>query len=148
MPEIVTVVADTPLQEAVLRDCLAAFPHARLTVVGECMAPRLRGGETVLLQDPRTRRPRIGDVVLVRQPEGLRLHRLVWGPPLARFGAWRTQADRGRLWDTRVRREDVIATVVGVERGGRTQPVGGLASGLRLLLRGLRERVRRGGGLR
>lgn len=145
MPEaaaIPSLDASDAFQDAVLRECLASFPHVRLTVTGDCMFPGLASGETVLLAAAAQRRPRLGDVVLVRQHEGLRLHRLVWGPPLARAGAWRTQADRGPIWDPRVRSEDVLATVVAVERAGRLERVGGFATGLRLLGRGLRAWVR------
>jgi hypothetical protein len=134
--------ASDAFQDAVLRECLASFPHVRLTVTGDCMCPGLASGETVLLTAAAQRRPWLGDVVLVRQAEGLRLHRLVWGPPLTRGGAWRTQADRGPIWDPRVRAEDVLATVVAVERAGRLERVGGFAAGLRLLGRGLRAWAR------
>ena len=134
--------ASDTFQDAVLRECLASFPHVRLTVTGACMFPGLASGETVLLTAAAQRRPRLGDVVLVRQPEGLRLHRLVWGPPLARAGAWRTQADRGPIWDPRIRAADVLATVVAVDRAGRLEQVGGFAAGLRLLGRGLRAWAR------
>ena len=148
MPEAVAIPsldASDAFQDAVLRECLASFPHVRLTVTGDCMSPDLASGETVLLAAAAQRRPRLGDVVLVRQREGLRLHRLVWGPPLARAGAWRTQADRGRIWDPRVRAGDVLATVVAVERAGRLERVGGFDRGLRLLWRGLCAWARRGG---
>jgi hypothetical protein len=151
MPEHVAIpslAASDAFQDAVLCECLASFSHVRLRVTGDCMFPTLASGETVLLASPAHRRPWLGDVVLVRQPEGLRLHRLVWGPPLARAGAWRTQADRGPIWDPRVCPEDVLATVVAVEREGRLDQVGGFGTGLRLLWRGLRVWARRvwGGG--
>jgi hypothetical protein len=58
----------------------------------------------------------VGDVVLARQREGLRLHRLVWGPPLAPAGsAWRTRADRGSLFDPALAAVDVLASVEAVE---------------------------------
>jgi hypothetical protein len=108
--------AGAPLSEQVLRDCLSSHPHVAFTVSGHCMAPALRDGERVHLVGPQRRAPRVGDVVLARQKEGLRLHRLVWGPPLARRGAaWRTKADRGRLLDPPLRAEDVLGTVSLVE---------------------------------
>jgi hypothetical protein len=147
MPDPVAIsslTASDAFQDAVLRECLSSFSHVRLTVTGDCMAPGLASGETVLLAAAAHRRPRLGDVVLVRQSEGLRLHRLVWGPPLAWAGAWRTQADRGPIWDPHVGPEDVLATVVAVERGGRLEQVNGFGTGLRLLWRGVRAWVRGG----
>jgi hypothetical protein len=79
------------------------------------MSPALRPGERVSIASRRQRRPRFGDVVLVRQQEGLRLHRLVWAPGGGRH--WRTRADRGGGLDPRIRDVDVLGTVVAVERG-------------------------------
>lgn len=93
------------------------------------MAPALEPGERVILESRNQRRPRFGDVVLVRQREGLRLHRLVWAPP-GPF-AWRTQADRAGGVDPRIRPEDVLGTVVAVDGdpGRRTRrPVLALAA--------------------
>jgi hypothetical protein len=53
----------------------------------------------------------MGDVVLVRQAGGLRLHRLVLGPPFSR-SAWRTQGDRLEVPDPPVVPADVLGTVV------------------------------------
>ena len=72
------------------------------------MMPSLREGQRIRLDG---RRPRIGDVVLVRQPSGLVLHRLVWGPPLDFGGAWRTMADRAQGWDARFAPSQWMATV-------------------------------------
>jgi hypothetical protein len=121
--------AEVPFAEELLRDCLSSFPHVRLTVTGHCMEPALRHGERVHLVSAARRRPRLGDVVLARQKEALRLHRLVWAPP---FGArWRTRADRGLLLDAPLRREDVLASVACVEgavRGGPRRAGRALAS--------------------
>ena len=107
---------EVPFGEELLRDCLAEFPHVRLTVTGRCMEPALAHGEKVHLVSAARRRPRVGDVVLSRQKQGLRLHRLVFGPPFAPPGArWRTKADRGLLLDPPLRAEDVLASIVGVE---------------------------------
>jgi hypothetical protein len=132
-----------PFGEEVLRDCLASFPHVRLTVTGRCMEPALRHGEKVLLVGASRRRPRLGDVVLARQSEALRLHRLVWGPPLAGAGsAWRTKADRGLRLDPPLAAADVLASVTAVEgrpsarprRAGRAllSLAGGIAARLRM----------------
>jgi len=114
---------EVPFGEDLLRDCLASFPHVRLTVTGRCMEPALCHGEKVRLVGASRRRPRVGDVVLARQTQGLRLHRLVWGPPFARAGAsWRTKADRGRLLDPPIVADAVLASVEAVEARPGAQP--------------------------
>jgi hypothetical protein len=108
--------AEVPFGEELLRDCLGSFPHVRLTVTGRCMEPALRHGERVHLVGASRRPPRVGDIVLARQKDGLRLHRLVWGPPLAGAnGGWRTRADRGLLLDPPLAAADVLASVDVVE---------------------------------
>ncbi|HET9315123.1 MAG TPA: nucleotidyltransferase family protein [Vicinamibacteria bacterium] len=97
------------LEDTVLADCLAGFDRLRLTVTGECMRPSLEPGDTVVLEPARRTRPRFGDVVLLRHPAGLRLHRLIFCPPLLR---WRTKADRSPFCDPALRQEDLLATVV------------------------------------
>jgi len=116
---------ETTLAEALLRDCLDSFDHVRLTVTGGCMQPSLHDGDTVLLVGPRRRRPLLGDVVLARLADGLRLPRLVWGPPLA-FPRmrWRTKADRAALVDPGLAAADILGTVVAVEgRSGSVRDV-------------------------
>jgi hypothetical protein len=113
-------VGEVPFREDLVRECLASFPWVRLSVTGRCMRPRLDDGDRVHLVHAGRRPPRIGDVVLSRGPDGLKLHRLVWGPPLALPGTrWRTKADRGRLLDPPLEPDDVLATVVAVERRPR-----------------------------
>jgi hypothetical protein len=105
-----------PFVESLLLECLSTFPYVRVTVTGACMRPALAEGERVHLAGRGARTPRLGDVVLARHPDGLRLHRLVWGPPLAPAGRpWRTMADRARLLDPRLDPADVLGTVVAVE---------------------------------
>ncbi len=107
---------EVPFQEELLVECLASFPWVRLTVTGQCMQPALADGEKVHLVRPASRRPRVGDVLLTRGRDGLRLHRLVWGPPFALPGTrWRTKADRGRMLDPPLDPSDVLGTVVEVE---------------------------------
>ena len=138
-----------PFGEELLRDCLAEFPHVRLTVTGRCMEPALAHGEKVQLVSASRRRPRLGDVVLSRQKEGLRLHRLVFGPPLAPPGSrWRTKADRGRLLDPPLDAGDVLASIVSVDGRPAARPrrtlraLASLARALAARLRGLgRERA-------
>src|SRR5262245_60477320 len=87
---------------------LHEFSEVSLAVTGHCMQPALRHGQRIRLQ---ARRPHIGDVVLVRQPKGLVLHRLIWGPPLDFGGSWRSMADRAQRWDARFAPSQWIATV-------------------------------------
>jgi len=145
-PPAETAGAEVPFGEEVLRDCLASFPHVRLTVTGHCMEPALRHGEKVHLVGAWRRRPRLGDVVLARQREGLRLHRLVWGPPLAPAGSpWRTKADRGQRLDAPLAADDVLASVAVVEGrpGARPRRAG---RALISLAGGIAARLRAGGG--
>lgn len=130
--------------EAVIRACLEEFPDVRLRVTGECMRPRLLPGDTVLLADARRRPPRIGDVVLVRLPAGLRLHRLIWGPPLALSGSWRTAADAAALPDPPLEREAVLATALALEGAGRRPPVFSAGRALRSLAAHVARRFREG----
>ena len=113
------VTAASPFAERVFRECLAAFPEVVFTVTGHCMRPDLAHGDRVRVVAAARRRPRLGDVVLTRGADALRLHRLVWKPPFARARAtWRTRADRAAFLDPRLLEEDVLGTVVAVE--GRT----------------------------
>ena len=132
-----------PFGEELLRDCLASFPHVRLTVTGCCMEPAIAHGDKVqLVRAPRARGRAVGDVVLSRQKEGLRLHRLVFGPPIALPGSrWRTKADRGLLLDPPLDARDVA----GQGRGDRGTAAGAAAAPLRALVslaRGLAARAR------
>jgi hypothetical protein len=107
--EIVT--ADADLAEAALRDCLDAFGRIQFRVTGTCMGPDLLPGQLVTVSCRPA--PRLGDVVLVRQARGLRLHRLVFGPPLALpHWAWRTKGDRLASLDPPLAPGDLLGTVV------------------------------------
>jgi hypothetical protein len=99
-------------EDSVLRECLAGFDRLRLTVSGDCMRPALHAGDTVVLAPVRAVPPRFGDVVLLRHPAGLRLHRLIWSPPGLR---WRTKGDRAGFCDPALSRADLLATVVAVD---------------------------------
>jgi hypothetical protein len=139
---------EVPYAEELLRDCLSSFPHVRMTVRGRCMEPALADGDRVHLVAAAQRAPRVGDVVLSRQADGLRLHRLVWGPPFAaRGGPWRTKADRGALLDPPVAPADVLATVSLVEDRPRAAPRRA-ARALRSLASAVAFRLRRGTGAR
>ena len=100
---------DACFAEEALRDCLLAFGRVRFRVTGACMRPDLPPGQVVTIS--REPRPRIGDVVLVRQAGGLRLHRLVLGPPLSR-SVWRTKGDRLPALDPPLGPGDILGTVV------------------------------------
>lgn len=141
-PTEVALVAVSP-PDAILRDCLGSFPFVQLTVTGECMRPALEPGERVRLVSANEKPPRLGDVVLARHPEGLRLHRLVWGPPFALPGTrWRTQADRGALWDPALDPADVLGTLDGADRLPRGSTLDGWLTSVRSLVRGARTWVR------
>jgi hypothetical protein len=115
--DLVTAVR-ADMGRATLEECLRLFPSVRFRVTGNCMAPVLPAGTTVTVAPSSQKPPRIGDLVLVRQPDGLRLHRLIWGPPLARGCDWRTKGDRSRLWDARIPQDAILGTVVASESGG------------------------------
>jgi hypothetical protein len=116
MSEIAPLELEEDLAATVLRQCLDSFPHIRLQVTGECMRPILRHGDVVRIVSTANQAPRLGDIVLVKSAAGLRLHRLVWGPPFAATGGqWRTKGDHSSLWDAPVAPEDVLGVVVEVE---------------------------------
>jgi hypothetical protein len=142
-PAVAQAGAEVPFAEELLRDSLAAFPHVRLTVTGHCMEPALLHGEKVRLVGATRRRPRVGDVVLARQAQGLRLHRLVWGPPFARGSAWRTKADRGRLLDPPLAADAVLASVEALEARPGARPRSALRAFVSLA-RGIAARLRMG----
>lgn len=141
--EIRTLEAGEQWSEALLRDCLSTFPHVRLKITGRCMEPAFSDGDVVILADPTRCPPRMGDVVLVRQTAGLRLHRLIWGPPLAcRFDSWRSQADRAAIWDPRFAPGDILGTVITVAGDQRTGRPANIGTALRSLIRGVWTRLR------
>src|SRR5260370_34258807 len=91
------------------------------------MSRLVAAGARVRVGAPGSRPHRLGDVVLVRLPTALRLHRLVWGPPLTPWGArWRTQGDRSCLWDPLLDPRHILRTVPPL--GSRPAP-GGRALG-------------------
>ncbi len=103
------------LGEQILREMLASFPFVQVTVTGGCMEPALREGEQVCLLPAKTKGPRLGDIVLVIRDSEWRLHRLVWGPPLAERKDWRTMADRALSLDPRSETEDIAAVALAHE---------------------------------
>jgi hypothetical protein len=143
MRELPVVALPDARAAEVIQDLLGppneAPADVRLTVTGACMAPALPEGTIVSLARANAARPRLGDVVLVRLPSGLRLHRLVWGPPLA-GRRWRTKGDRSLLWDPAVDPMAVLAWVREADAG--PSPVRAVGAALRSLARGLLARVR------
>jgi hypothetical protein len=135
--EILT--ADSDLAEAVLRDCLDVFGRIRFRVTGTCMGPDLLPGQVVTVSCQRV--PRLGDVVLVRQARGLRLHRLVFRAPLAlpRW-AWRTKGDRLPSLDPPLAPGDLLGTVVEPRRRRLGLALGVCAGSLWARLRGTSRR--------
>lgn len=140
-PTIEPVDFDAAATEAVLRACLAESAELHWRVAGACMQPRLPDGAGLVLAAAHRRPPRFGDVVLVRQAAGLRLHRLVW--PLVRVraggacGRVRTMADRARALDPAATPRDVLAVVTRVQRDHRWRNVRAPWTSARLLLRAL-----------
>jgi hypothetical protein len=133
---------DVQYTEATLLDSVSGFPDARMTVRGLCMHPALAEGEKLQVVATAQRPPRVGDVVLVRQPGGLHLHRLVWGPPVASpRGPWRTMADRGRQLDPAIGPDDVLGVVTQIEGRGAPRRAGRAAA---LLARAVAFRLRHG----
>ncbi len=143
LTKLETVDFDAPTTEAVLRACLLADEQLRWRVRGVCMQPRLREGAEIVLVSVSRRPARWGDVVLVRQAAGLRLHRLVWPlwPTRARLGAasrrLRTMADRARAVDPALGDQDLLAVVVQVEHDAGGQAARARWLSARLLLRAL-----------
>jgi hypothetical protein len=138
MRELPAVTAPSDRALAVIEDLLGTLPDVRLTVTGACMAPALPEGTVVSLARAGHGRPRLGDVVLVRLPAGLRLHRLVWGPPLA-WRRWRTKGDRSLAWDPLVDPLAVLAWVREADRG--PGPVRAVGAALRSLGRAVVARL-------
>jgi hypothetical protein len=122
-----------------LQDYLVTFRRLCLRVTGNCMMPALRPGDLVEVLPPQDGSPRLGDIVLFRHPDGLRLHRLVLGPP--RQGSFRRlKADRAGHWDPPVAPASFLGTVTAVQAADGTWSAPGrlaatLASVLRAVLR-------------
>lgn len=143
MADVRMLEAGPDWSEAALQECLTVFHRVRFRVTGSCMEPKLSHGETVIVADALRRPPRIGDVVLMRQPGGLRLHRLIWGPPLApRFLSWRTKADGADAWDPKCSHGDILGTVIAIEGKPQGDLRSNSLSALRSLARALWTRFR------
>jgi len=142
MPAIEPIEIAPELRDEILRCCADLHSSFTIMVTGGCMVPDLSPGETVRLSPRSVRPPRFGDIVLVRQPNGLRLHRLVWRPVFVKSGPrWRTMADRAVAWDSRVSSDDLIATVIAVEGGCPRRVSPRRLKALRLLAGALFSRV-------
>jgi hypothetical protein len=135
----------TDLASAALEDCLSHFTQVRLRVSGRCMEPVLPEGAAVILESAARRRPRWGDVVLVRHAVGLRLHRLVWCPSFGQAWralghGWRTQADRACSCDPRATPADILATALAID--GSPHTLRSRTAALRSLARAVFSRAR------
>ena len=137
---VTTITAEPGRVLALLRGSLDAFEAVSFRVTGDCMRPALGAGDLVRVAPARMRRPRLGDVVLVATGGGLRLHRLVWGPPLA-VARWRTKGDHAPGFDGPLPPEGALGTVVGVEGPGGLRPVFSPVRALGSLLHGLISRL-------
>jgi len=139
---VTTIAAEPGRVLALLQGSLDAFEAVCFHVTGDCMRPALAAGDLVRVVPARVRRPRFGDVVLVATGGGLRLHRLVWGPPLA-FARWRTKGDHAPGFDGPLPPEGALGTVLGVLGPRGLRPVFSPVRALGSLLRGLVSRLRR-----
>ena len=116
------VTADLPVwstspeaAEVLIRDLMQTFRHIHLKVKGTCMSQAMKPGTRVTVSPTQLKPPRIGDVVLVRHPHGLKLHRVFWGPPLAPATSfWRTRGDQSAGWDPWVKTDSILGTVVSI----------------------------------
>jgi hypothetical protein len=87
-----------------IRAALGSHGTAELTVRGSCMTPALIEGERVKLKEP-AGTARFGDIVLIRTPGGLRLHRVLF-----RAGEnVRTKGDHGTYLDPATPASRIIA---------------------------------------
>ncbi len=97
-------------------------PEACITVTGWSMAPALRPGDRLLLDDGALR---VGDVVVVAAPRRLLVHRVIAfgtacdGEP----GFVITRGDGVRHCDAPAPLTAVLGRVVAVERNGQRRPV-------------------------
>ena len=113
-----------------IREALRIHPDGvRLTVSGTCMEPALAAGSKVTLA-PVTRAVRAGNVVLLRTPAGLRLHRVL----LAFADRIRTKGDLGTYLDPALPRSAVIA-VCETGEGGFVMKFRAFRSLMKLLAR-------------
>ena len=127
--------------DAWLRACMEMDHRGgEIRVSGSCMEPSLPEGSRVRLRWPDPP-PRVGDIVLLKTPSGLRLHRV-----LIRLGSRiRTKGDRGVYLDPAGSARDVIAVCDAAESRGR-RLLRTLHSLARLLTRSPEKRAGRVGG--
>ena len=120
-------------REAILQGCLDEFACVSLTVTGVCMEPALREGQSVTVSRAA---PRLGDIVLVKHAEALRLHRLIWRSPFRPRG-WRTKADRSWIFDPAVGRDEILGVVDARAAGWKN-----IAAAMRSLARAVAYKIR------
>ena len=137
---------EVPFGEELLRDCLASFPHVRLTVTGRCMEPAIAHGEKVqLVSAARRRAARRATSCCRGRRRACGCTGWCSGRRIALPGSrWRTKADRGLLLDPPLAARDVLAKVVSVE-GRPERAAAARAAGARLARarrRGARARPR------
>ncbi len=95
------------------------MPEVSLHIQGSSMWPQLRSGERVVLEVPHRNEPQRGEVVLVPQPEGYLLHRIVsvWHREGQKF--YLTRGDNSPGADYPVASTEVIGRLVALERHSR-----------------------------
>ena len=97
-----------PLLDELAAELLAQQREIRFRLSGRCMEPGLQEGSMVCAQSAELRRPRVGEVVLVRVGGNLKVHRLlgIWGDRI------QTRPDVG-AWDPLLRTSDILGVVEG-----------------------------------
>jgi hypothetical protein len=103
---------------ALIRETLELGRELWLEAAGASMYPSVRSGSRVLLA-PRRRRPRRGDIVLVRRGERLILHRVV----RVRGGQVITQGDACRAADPAIPLSNAVGRAVATDDGTGPRPL-------------------------
>ncbi|MEO8358667.1 MAG: S24/S26 family peptidase [Vicinamibacteria bacterium] len=97
-------IASADVAELWIRESLTLDLGAELTVTGTCMEPALMDGGKIRLQ-PMKAPPRLGDVVLLRTLNGLRLHRVLFRSRRS----IRTKGDQGAYLDPKTPDTAILA---------------------------------------
>ena len=96
--------------ESFVMDCLKAGLRVRFQARGASMSPAIRDGEMVYVKPAPTASLRKGDVVLVKDESGFRLHRLIHTD--AEHDVFSTRGDCGWEDDSPIRGEQILGVAV------------------------------------
>lgn len=94
-------------------DCLKAGLRIRFQACGASMSPAIRDGEMVYVKPAAEAHFRKGDIVLVKNDHGFRLHRLIRAD--ARHDIFITRGDCGLQDDPAVKRDQILGVAVAKE---------------------------------